>query len=149
MLAVAGACNGSFYLFSGVSLTGDAAGKPVRHYLKDAYCFTPGQGWKQLADLPRAAVGAPSPAIDFKNQLLVVSGDDGELVNFEPKSEHPGFPKTILGYDPSSDRWTNLADTPISRATASVVPWKNMFVIPNGEARPGYRTPDVWGVEVP
>lgn len=149
MLAVAGACNGSFYLCSGVSLTGDAAGKPVRRYLKDAYCFMPGNGWKQIADLPRAAVAAPSPAVSSKNQLLIVSGDDGELVNFEPKSAHPGFPKNILGYDPLSDRWTNLGETPLSRATAPIARWKNMFVIVNGEARPGFRTPEVWRVELP
>jgi N-acetylneuraminic acid mutarotase len=132
-----------------VSLAADDAGKPVRHYLKDAYCFTPGKGWKRIPDLPRAAVAAPSPAIVFKNQLLIVSGDDGELVNFEPKAAHPGFPKNMLGYDPLSDRWTNSGDTPLSRATAPVVPWKNGFVIPNGEARPGYRTPEVWSVESP
>jgi N-acetylneuraminate epimerase len=148
MLAVAGAANGSFYLFSGVSLTGDA-GKPVRSYLNDAYCFKPGEGWKRIADLPRAAVAAPSPAIAHGNQLLIVSGDDGVLVNFEPKSVHPGFPKNMLSYDPHSDRWTNLGDTPLSRATAPIVPWQKMFVIPNGEARPGYRTPEVWGVEWP
>src|SRR5258705_373178 len=33
MLAVAGARDGAFYLFSGVEVTGDAAGKPVRRYL--------------------------------------------------------------------------------------------------------------------
>jgi N-acetylneuraminate epimerase len=148
MLAVAGACRGSFYLCSGVSLSADAAGKPVRHYLEDAYRFTPGQGWKRIADLPRAAVAAPSPALVFQDQLLIVTGDDGELVNFEPKSAHPGFPKSMLCYQPLSDRWTNLGDTPLSRATAPVVPWKNGFVIPNGEARPGYRTPEVWSVEL-
>lgn len=148
MLAVVGACDGSFYLFSGVALTGDANGKPVRRYLKDAYCFTPGQGWKQIADLPRAAVAAPSPAILFKKQLLIVSGDDGELINFEPKSAHPGFPKNVLCYDPSENNWTNLGSVPLSRATAPVAQWNNMFVILNGEARPGYRTPEVWALEV-
>jgi len=149
MLAVAGADDKSFYLFSGVSLSGDTKGNPVRHYLKDAYRYTPGLGWKQLADLPRAAVAAPSPAILHENQLLIVSGDDGELVNFEPKSAHPGFPKTILAYDVLANRWTNDLSSPISRATVPVTFWENMFVIPNGEARPGYRTPEVWGTKAP
>lgn len=148
MLAVAGACDGAFYLFSGVALTGDPAGKPVRRYLKDAYRFTPATGWKQIADLPRAVVAAPSPAIDYQNQLFIVSGDDGELVNFEPKSVHPGFPKNLLRYDPLANKWTSVGDTPLSRATAPVVPWQNRFVIPNGEARPGFRTPEVWGLEL-
>jgi N-acetylneuraminic acid mutarotase len=148
MLSVAGACDGAFYLFSGVTLAGDAAGKPVRRYLKDAYCFTPAKGWKQIADLPRAAVAAPSPAIHYQNQLLIVSGDDGELTNFEPKSAHPGFPKNVLGYDPQEDKWVKRGDSPLSRATAPVVSWQNMAVIPNGEARPGFRTPEIWGLEL-
>lgn len=148
MLAVAGASGDSFYLFSGVELTGDAAGKPVRRYLKDAYRFTPGKGWKQLADLPRATVAAPSPAIKSQKQLLIVSGDDGELVNFEPKSAHPGFSKSILAYDPQADQWRQLGNSPLSRATVPVVPWQNLAVMPSGEARPGYRTPEVLGLDL-
>lgn len=148
MLAVAGAFNNDFFLFSGVELSGDAAGKPVRRYMNDAYRFTPGHGWKQIADLPRAAVAAPSPAINYQNQLLVVSGDDGKLVNFEPKSAHPGFPKTVLSYDPHSDKWLDLGESPLTRATAPVVSWQGRAVILNGEARPGYRTPQVWGLEL-
>jgi N-acetylneuraminate epimerase len=70
------------------------------------------------------------------------------LVNFEPKSAHPGFLKNIIGYDPLANRWTSFGESPLSRATAPVVPWKGMFVIPNGEARPGYRTPEVWGMKL-
>jgi N-acetylneuraminic acid mutarotase len=146
MLSVAGAAHGNFYLFSGVSLTGDTAGKPVRRYLTDAYCFTPGHGWKQIAYLPRAAVAAPSPAANFGDQLLIVSGDDGKLVNFEPKSAHPGFPKTVLHYEPRENRWSESGDCPLSRATAPMAVWHNLAVVPNGEARPGYRTPEVWGL---
>jgi N-acetylneuraminic acid mutarotase len=149
MLAVAGVCGDVFYLFSGVALTAGAAGKPVRNYLKSAYCFAPGKGWKPIADLPRPAAAAPSPAIEYKEQLLIVSGDDGELVHFEPKSAHPGFSKEVLAYDPRADQWTRSGDSPLSRATAPVVSWQNRAVIPNGEARPGVRTPEVWALESP
>ena len=150
MLAVAGVWSNAFYLFSGVELTAGAAGKPVRNYLKDAYCFTPGKGWKQIANLPRAAVAAPSPAIEYQNHLLIVSGDDGELVNFEPKSAHPGFPKDVLAYDPRADKWTRLGNSAgLSRATVPMVSWHDLAVIPNGEARPGVRTPEVWALESP
>lgn len=148
MLAVAGGYRSDFYLFSGVELSGDAAGKAVRKYLKDAYRYQPGHGWKQIADLPRPAVAAPSPAITMNQQLLIVSGDDGELVNFEPKSQHPGFPQNVIAYDPKADEWNDLGAAPLSRATAPVVNWQNLAVIPNGEARPGYRTPEVWGLEL-
>jgi N-acetylneuraminate epimerase len=148
MLAVAGAGNGEFFLFSGVALTGNSAGKPARQYLKDGYRFVPREGWKRISDLPRAAAGAPSPAIRRNGQLLIVSGDDGTQVNFEPKYKHPGFPKDILDYDPSADRWSRLADSPLSRATVPVVEWNGMAVIPNGEIKPGYRTPEVWALKL-
>jgi hypothetical protein len=104
-------------------------------------------GWRRIADLPRAAAAAPSPAILNEGELLIVSGDDGKLVNFEPKSAHPGFPRDVLAYDPRADKWTRLNNSPLSRATVPVVSWRGMAVIPNGEARPGYRTPEVWALE--
>ena len=149
MLAVAGVSGEAFYLFSGVELSVGAAGKPTRNYLKSAYCFRPGQGWKAIADLPRAAAGAPSPAIEFQQQLLLVSGDDGASVNIEPKSAHPGFPREVLAYEPRTDRWTRLDPSPLSRATAPVVSWRGMAVIPSGEVKPGHRTPEVWALETP
>ena len=149
MLSVSGAHEGMFYLFGGAELTGDAQGKPVRRWLKDAYRFRPGEGWRRLAALPRAAVAAPSPAVPFNGRLLIVSGDDGALVNFQPKSAHPGFPKDVLAYDPRLDQWSRAGDSPLSRATVPVVEWQGCAVIPNGEVRPGYRTPEVWQLRLP
>lgn len=148
MLAVAGASSDAFFLFSGVELSADHTGKPVRHYLKDAYRFTPREGWNRIADLPRAAAGAPSPAILRDRRLLIVSGDDGALVDFEPKSAHPGFPKDVLAYDLSNNRWTRIGESPLSRATTPVVEWNGIAVIPSGEVKPGRRTPEVWGLNL-
>ncbi len=147
-LAVAGAFGGDFYLFSGTELSGDSQGKPVRRFLRDAYRFDPRRGWKRLAEMPRAAVAAPSPAIERNDCLLIVSGDDGKLVDFEPKTKHPGFPRTVLAYDPVKDQWTTLDDSPLSRATVPVVEWRRHAVIPNGEVRPGRRTPEVWQLDL-
>ena len=149
MLAVSGAHAGAFYLFGGTELSGDAQGKPARRWLKDAYRYQPGQGWRRLADLPRATVAAPSPAVAFDGQLLIVSSDDGALVNFEPKSAHPGFPKDVLAYEPRADKWSRAGDSLLSRATAPVVEWQGRAVIPNGEVRPGRRTPEVWQLRLP
>jgi N-acetylneuraminate epimerase len=147
MLAVAGALDGSFYLFSGAKLSAGADGKPMREYLKDAYRYTPGTGWKRIADLPRAAVAAPSPALALDGtQLMIVSGDDGTKVDFKPIEQHPGFPRDVLAYDTRADAWSVAGEAPISRATVSVVQWRDRFVIPNGEARPRVRTPEVWAV---
>ena len=67
MLATAGACDGSFFLFSGAALRAGPDGKPVREWLRDAYRYTPGRGWRRIADLPRVSVAAPSPAPVFRN----------------------------------------------------------------------------------
>jgi N-acetylneuraminic acid mutarotase len=147
MLAVAGSLGGSFYLFSGARLRPGADGKAEREYLRDAYRFSPGTGWKRIADMPRAAVAAPSPALVAESRLLIVSGDDGKKVDFHPVSEHPGFPRDLLGYDPERDAWSVVGEAPFSRATAQVVEWLDRFVIPNGEVRPRVRTPEVWAGE--
>ena len=82
-------------------------GKPVREYLRDAWRYTPGQGWKRLADLPRAAAAAPSPApLVAGSRLLVISGDDGKNVSFKPETAHPGFPRDVLAYDVQRDAWS-------------------------------------------
>lgn len=145
---VAGALKDAFYLFGGTELNGDSQGTPVRRYLQDTYRFDPRRGWKKLADMPRAAAAAPSPAPVRKGCLLVISGDDGKFVDFEPKTQHPGFPKDVLAYDPGADQWTRLSDCPLSRATVPVVEWRKHAVIPNGEVRPGRRTPQVWQLDL-
>jgi N-acetylneuraminate epimerase len=145
MLAVAGVQDGAFFLFSGARLTAGADGKPAREFLRDAYRFTPGKGWRRIADLPRAAVAAPSPAITIgAKQMLLVSGDDGTQVTFSPLEKHPGFPRDALLYDVEKDAWSPAGAVPFSRATATVVPWHGGFAIPSGETRPRERSPEVW-----
>ncbi len=147
MLAVAGVQGGSFFLFSGAKLTAGADGKPVREFLRDAYRFTPGRGWKRIADLPRPAVAAPSPAVPFGAAgLLVMTGDDGAKVTFQPINEHPGFSREVLAYDAATDRWSGAGEAPFSRATVPVVRWGERFIIPNGEVRPRVRTPEIWSL---
>jgi N-acetylneuraminic acid mutarotase len=146
ILATAGVHGDSFYLFSGASLDAGPDGKPVRTYLKDAYCFSPAKGWARLADLPRPAVAAPSPALSSSRALLVVSGDDGANVDFRPPEQHPGFPRTVLAYDVATDTWSTQEGVPFSRVTVPVVGWNGGFVLPNGEVRPRERTPQVWFV---
>jgi N-acetylneuraminic acid mutarotase len=149
MLAVAGARDGSFFLFSGTALTAGSDGKPVRQYLRDAWRFAPGTGWKQLPDLPRAAVAAPSPAAVFGEDTLVFTGDDGANVTFQPVDKHPGFPRDVLSYDVRADRWSVVGTAPFSCATAPTVVWEKQLVILNGEVRPRLRTPEVWALDLP
>ncbi len=149
MLAVAGAQAGSFFLFSGASLTAGPDGKPLREFLRDAYRYTPAQGWTRLANLPRPAVAAPSPAAPRgASELLIISGDDGANVTFSPVQNHPGFPREMLAYDTQRDAWHPAGEAPFSRATAPVAAWHGLHVVPNGEVRPRVRTNEVWALEV-
>lgn len=144
ILACMGSQDGSVFLFSGARLKAGPDGKPVREWLRDAYRYTPGQGWRQIAALPRVSVAAPSPAPVRDGKLLLIGGDDGALVDFEPKEKHPGFPRSILAYDPQTDQWSTAGEVPFSLVTSPAVSWRGHIVIPGGEARPGKRSPEVW-----
>ncbi len=145
MLAAAASVGGSIYLCSGAELNAGADGKPVRTYLRDAYRYTPGSGWKRVADLPRAAVAAPSPAPAMEpGDFFLLGGDDGSLASRPPGPDHPGFAKTILRYHAPTDTWTSFPNsTALPTVTAPAVPDGGRFIVPNGEIRPGVRTPEV------
>ncbi|RYF97197.1 MAG: galactose oxidase [Chitinophagaceae bacterium] len=157
MLAVAGAMNGEFYLMSGVHL---AAGTddtlPHREYLKDAYAYAPGKGWRKLSDLPYPTAAAPSPAYTSHEQgLLIIGGDDGIRAdsNTMLKDKHPGFKTSVLAY--RDNNWSSIAEVPTHKmpdpennpnnstwapVTTPQVLWNGDIVIPGGEVRPGVRT---------
>ena len=143
ILATAGAHDGSFYIFGGAALHPGPDGKPVREWLRDAWRYTPGKGWKRLADLPRVAVAAPSPAPVVNGRLLVIGGDDGAQVNALP-DQHKGFRHDVLAYDPEFDRWESMGDAPFAHVATTAVMWKQRIVIPSGEVKPGIRSPEVW-----
>jgi len=147
MLAVAAVQDGSFFLVSGADLSPGPDGKPVRTYLKDGYRYTPGKGWQRIADLPRPAVAAPSPAPALgQSQFLVVSGDDAAQLT-TPPTQHLGFPKSVLAYDTRTDRWTEAAPTPAPRVTVPTAQWNGAWHIISGEQKPGIRSPEVWKME--
>jgi N-acetylneuraminate epimerase len=147
MLAVAAVQDGAFFLLSGTELSADADNKPVRHYLKDVYRYRPGAGWMRMAEMPRAAVAAASPAPQWgPSQFLVLSGDDGTKLVFQPPQEHPGFARDILAYDTRSNSWTVAGQVPATQVTVPAVVWQGRCVLPSGEVRPGVRTPQVWAL---
>ncbi len=153
MLATAGAHDGAFHLFTGAGLHAGTDGKPARDWLKDAYRYTPGKDnkagtWVKLADVPQVAVAACTPAPSVDRGLLLLCGDDGGKVGFKPETEHPGFPKGAQLFDVVSGEWRRLPDGPLSRATVPTTMWNGRIIIPSGEARPGFRSSEVWSVEV-
>jgi len=144
MLATAAVLEETFFLCSGANLNLLEDGKSVREYLIDAYRFHPDRGWNKIADLPRAAAASPTPAIAWgKSMFLVVSGDDGTHVDFQPIEKHPGFPKSILAYDTITNTWQIIGEFPVGHVTTTMVEWRGRFVIPSGEIRPGKRSPEV------
>jgi SSS family transporter len=143
MLAVAGVQEKSLFLMSGARLFADAKGKPTREFLTDAYRFSPEAGWKRIADLPRPAVAAPSPAASIGlAHLLVFGGDDGKYF-FGPPEQHGGFADDVLAYHTITNTWAGVAKLANPRAVTALVSWAGGFVVPSGEVRAGVRGPAV------
>ncbi len=142
MLSVAASCDGAFWVMGGVSLIASNSGKKERRYLTDAYRFDPAHGWKRIADLPRPATAAPSPAPSHQTSIYLLGGDDGTQVGVDP-DRHRGFQRTILRYDIRTNQWTSRESKVMSSVTVPCVPRAHDWVIPSGEIRPGIRTPDV------
>lgn len=131
----------------GVDLKADANGKPIRSYLRDAYRYNPDQGWTRIADMPSPSAAAPSPApVIEPSTFLVLGGDDGSLVDYRPLEEHPGFPKIVWAYNTKLNTWHATGELPSAQVTTTMTFWKNQFVMPTGEVRPGVRTPKVWAI---
>jgi N-acetylneuraminic acid mutarotase len=149
MMACAAAHDDAFYLLSGVSLTAGPGGKPQRFYLRDAYRYAPGQGWRRIADLPRAAAAAPSPAPVWGSTIVILGGDDGTKLDFQPAAQHPGFARNAIGYNSTSGRWSILGRVSESRVNLPAVLWQGMIILPSGEVRPGVRSPEVWSFVFP
>lgn len=145
ILATAAGFDGAFWIMGGASLAADAKGNAVRTYLRDVYRFRPSDGWKRMADLPYPVVAAPSPAPTDGSSFYVLGGDDGSLVGTSPTA-HPGFPRKVLRYDAPSDRWVEAGEMPAGRVTVPTAEWRGRWIIPNGEQRPGVRSPEVWSL---
>jgi len=144
ILAMAAAIGDAFYLLGGCSLAADAAGKPARTYLRDAWKFSDGN-WVRLADLPRASAAAASPAPVADRSLFIVSGDDGAQSGTATPADHTGFTREILRYDTTTDTWSRagLLSVP-APVTVPTAPWKGGVIFFNGEVRPGVRTTQVF-----
>ncbi len=145
LLAAGGAKDGQFLIFGGAALLKGADGKIARDYLRESWSFERG-AWRRLADLPKPSVASASPAPWINQRFLLLGGDDGSLVGFQPLEKHPGFPRDILTYDSARDQWQKAGENPVPRATLPCVDWKGRFVLVSGEARPGVRSPEIWGI---
>jgi len=142
MLAIAAGFDGAFWMVGGVDLFAGKGGLPERKYLRDAYRYDPGKGWKRVADLPHAVTAAPSPAPTDALGFYILGGDDGSQIGVAP-DKHRGFNQTILRYDLKTDKWIDSGTVLWPRVTVPCVVWEYSWVLPGGEIHPGVRSPDV------
>ncbi len=143
LLPIAGASGDAIFVFSGASLNPDGS----RTYLKTGYRYDPGKGWSELPEMPRAALGAPTPLVTLGGgQLLIVGGDDGSQVGTKPTPDHPGFARDFLLFDPKTGEWQVDGEMPAefeAPVTTSTSSWRGAWVLASGEASPGRRTPQM------
>jgi N-acetylneuraminic acid mutarotase len=143
ILATAATCDGAFWVVGGAELFASSDGKAQRTYLTDAYRYDRNRGWTRVADLPRPAVAAPSPAAVDAAGFCVLGGDDGSAVGFNPPEKHPGFSRDVYCFDVRSGKWKLAAPLASAHVTTPLINWRGAWVIPSGEIRPGKRTPEV------
>lgn len=144
ILAAAAGCNDEFYIASGATLEKSADGFLVRHYLHDAWSYSPAKGWRQLPDIPRPAAAAP--AICDSAGFFVIGGDDRRTAGGHPGSipQYPGFSRTVLRFDFGTKQWLTAGELPLGLVTTGAAVLANgNVVIPGGENRPGSRSSDV------
>ncbi len=140
MLAMCGSDEKLLYVFGGVDLTKGTDGTAKRVYLKAGYSYHPEQGWQKLPDLPRTIAAAPTPMAVDQSGMYLFGGDDGSQVGV-PAAQHQGFLRTAWRFDWSKQQWSEFSPLPVARVTVPVTRWRDRWIIPSGEARPGIRSP--------
>lgn len=137
-----------FFVVGGIGLKVNEEGKIVRELLTETWSYSVAEGWTALAaPLPRPCAAAPSPApVDRDGNMYLVGGDDGSLAGFSPIAEHPGFPSQCLAFNNESGTWEELGEVLASRAVLPCCRWGKLWVMVNGEMRPGKRSNEVWAI---
>ena len=79
--------------------------------------------------------------------ILLFSGATGRYITMN-LSECPTFPRYVLSYNTSSNRWSSVGRMPEAVVTTKAVRWGDMIVVPSGEIRPGIRTRSVQALPV-
>jgi N-acetylneuraminic acid mutarotase len=143
ILPVFSAYGGSLYLASGAELRADSDGRPVRRYLRDAWRYQPGSGWRAMRPAPTPMVAAP--LLSRVEAIYVFGGDDGENAAHvqKLKDDHPGFRRRITAWKPEDGTWTDVAEYPAGLVTSMAVAWNGQLIIAGGEDRPGHRSASV------
>lgn len=155
--SIAGTDGQSLLIYSGIELVPGNDGKPKRMtpYLREVWRYAPGTNpgegkWNRLADMPREAAAAPSPAFATPTgEIAILSGARSADHAIAP-SNHPGWGKDVLLHDPKEDRWRivrGVFETVSPVVTAPSVRWRNSNLVISGEIAPGRRSPAIIEIE--
>jgi N-acetylneuraminic acid mutarotase len=143
MLAQSAGTKDTFFLFGGVALSPGAKGVE-REFLSDCHAFTLGKEWRRLSAMPHPVAGAPSPCPIFENEILVLGGDDGKLAGKVEAAKHPGYAKSVLSYDKSTDTWKEAEAGSANVLSTGCTKWSGGYALTNGELRPFVRSAEGW-----
>ena len=162
--AVSAVIDGKFYIVSGKKIVSDPSGPPGTSHeiLTDGYCYTPGQSgvegqWQRIAEIPRGAAAAASPAPAIGRQhFLVVGGADRHALDKAVRrptqlAGPAGFSTECLAYHAITDTWTTMSTFPDRKSARVTVPtalWGDEWIIAGGETRLGVQSPRVFTVNV-
>lgn len=155
--AVAGSDGHDFFVYSGIVPVIGADGMPTRQkpYLREVWRFLPGPDrtsgrWTRLADMPREAAAAPSPAIAMPHGGLAILAGATGADHSKPQKSHAGWCIEALVHDTASDRWQivpGVFEAGQAVVTTPTVKWNGLDIAVSGEIAPGRRTPTLVVVE--
>ncbi len=156
MLAISAVQDNSFFLFSGMEIEvgEDSLGQKLTPYLNDAYRYEPfkggiGKAWKRVADLPRSAVAAASPAMALgQSHIAVFGGSDSSQLRTD-LTQIPKVQGNIHLYHTITDTWSRRGLMPVGTAgvTLPAVAWNDGEVYMGAVGGPSKGSPDVYFVK--
>jgi N-acetylneuraminate epimerase len=146
MLAAMGVWRGGLVIAGGAALRTGDDGQAERVWLRDGWGFDRERGWRAIAEPPAVSVAAPAPMPVAGNALALIGGDDGEQTGLDPAA-HRGFSRRIRLFDTAAGAWTDGGEAPLGLVTTTVVWWRDAWIIPGGEIRPGVRSTRVFSMK--
>ncbi len=155
--SVAGTDGRNLLVYSGIVPSAGRDGTQIRSkpYLREVWRYSPGSNpieglWKRLADMPREAAAAPSPAIRSPQESLAILSGAAGADHSKPQQGHAGWTGDALVHEPAADRWhvvRKTFETGQAVVTAPTVHWSGMDIAVSGEIAPGRRTPTLTSIE--
>ena len=99
-----------------------------------------------VAQITYVPAGWTQPAgyDEVDNEILVLGGDDGKLAGKVEASKHPGYAKSVLSYDKSTDTWTEAEEGSANVLSTGCTKWSGGYALTNGELRPFVRSAEGW-----